>query len=121
MVFIPSVDRQGNAIPRGQKFWVEACLEVVGRHFGGATAFPPGRGVWRDDETGELLFEDTVIVLCYAAEDDLAGDARQALYDFLMWLGAEGNQGEVGLYVNGDYFGFDDFGADEIDGKEAAI
>lgn len=34
--------------------------------FRGATAFPPGRGVWRDDEReGQLLFEQIVLVTSY--------------------------------------------------------
>lgn len=125
MVFIPASDVDGEPIVRGQAYWVEECLAVVGLAFGGGTAFPPGRGVWRNDETGELLFEDTVVVNSYVSEADLEGGGGQALYDFAMRLGSEGNQGEVGIFVDGEYFGFRDFESYEqndpkSEGEEAA-
>jgi hypothetical protein len=119
MLFIPSVDRNGDPIPQGQEFWVEQCLAVLGEHFMGATAFPPGRGVWKDDDTGELLFEDTVVVISYAAKDLLGGGGREALLNFLMRLGAEGKQGEVGVYIDGEYFGFQDFKTSKPGREEA--
>ncbi len=92
----------------------------MGTNFGGATAFP-GTGVWRDDERGgELLFEDTVVVFSYVGEADLEGPAGEALFDFAMRLGKETNQGEVGIYVDGEYFGFNNFDRDEQDGREEA-
>jgi hypothetical protein len=47
-LFVPSVDRDGSEID--QEHWVGAALTTFGTLFRGATAFPPGRGVWRDDE-----------------------------------------------------------------------
>lgn len=56
-LFVPSVDRSGVAIDQGS--WSEEALRVFGSLFRGATAFPPGRGVWRDDERGgALVFDD---------------------------------------------------------------
>ena len=43
VLFVPSVDRYGNAISQGR--WVDEALRVLGELFGGATAFPKGRGV----------------------------------------------------------------------------
>jgi hypothetical protein len=55
-LFIPSVDRDSQ--PIDQKKWEQAALELLGSYFGGATAFPKGRGVWRDDEQGgKLVYE----------------------------------------------------------------
>jgi hypothetical protein len=105
-IFLPSVDRDGLSIPEGQEYWVEECLKVLGSLFGGATAFPPARGVWRDDERGELRYDNTVIVFSYVAEDDLTGTAGRQLHGFLMRLGRETNQGEVGILVDGEYRGF---------------
>jgi hypothetical protein len=60
-VFIPSIDRDER--PIAQEVWTDECLSVLGRLFRGATAFPPGRGVWRDDEQdGRLVFDETVLV-----------------------------------------------------------
>jgi hypothetical protein len=108
-IFIPSVDRYEHPTPEGQEYWVEECLKLMGSFFGGATAFPPARGVWRDDERNQLVYDNTVIVFSYVADADLTGDAGHRLYRFLMRLGGEGNQGEVGIYVDGEYRGFQHF------------
>jgi hypothetical protein len=44
VLFIPSSDRYDQ--PIDQPYWVEEALKVLGQCFGGATAFPQGRGVW---------------------------------------------------------------------------
>lgn len=50
VLFVPSVDRREE--PIDQESWETEALRVLGNLFGGATAFPQGRGVWRDDERG---------------------------------------------------------------------
>lgn len=101
VLFIPSVDRFGHAID--QDFWVREALSVLGRYFGGATAFPQGRGVWRDDERGgELVYDAPVIVQCYTSEADLEKYAEQ-LREFLTRMGQEASQGAVGLVIDRDY------------------
>lgn len=112
-VFLPSVDRYEHPIPKGQEYWVEECLRVMGTLFGGATAFPPARGVWRDDEQDRLIYDNTVIVFSYVAESDMTRDAAHTLHHFLMRLGRETNQGEVGIFVDGEYRGFTNFDTDE--------
>jgi hypothetical protein len=107
-VFIPSVDRNGDPIPGSQQAWVEECLAVLGELFGGATAFPPSRGVWRAPD-GNLVYDDTVIVFSYVDEADLIGSAGESLRDFLMRLGRETNQGEVGVFIDGTYYGIRQF------------
>lgn len=110
-IFVPSVDRYGEAIPKGQEYWVDEGLMVLGKLFGGATAFPPARGVWYDDERDQLVYDETVVVFSYAAESDLTMDAAEALHDYLMRLGMEGRQGEVGVFLDGEYHRFRKFGA----------
>ena len=51
VLFVPSVERDG-LTSVNQDYWVEEALETFGRLYGGATAFPRARGVWRDDEMG---------------------------------------------------------------------
>lgn len=117
-VFVPSLDRDGNEIPGGHAFWIEETLQTMATLFGGATAFPPSRGAWRDDERGgAILVEDVAIVFSYVAEADLTG-AAQPLYEFLMRLGRETRQGEVGIFVDGAYYGFSEFGADPDQGAD---
>ena len=102
-LFIPSVDRDGKKID--QDLWRDEALRTLGRLFRGATAFPPGKGVWRDDARGgELLFDDTVLVTSYADPASLEG-SLQPLRRFLHRLGREANQGEIGLVVDGKYYG----------------
>jgi hypothetical protein len=101
VLFVPSVDRYGQPIE--QEYWVTETLAVFGRLFGGATAFPQGRGVWRDDARGgQLIFDAPVIVQCYTTEPALEGNAEE-LRVFLVRLGREGRQGAVGFVIDRDY------------------
>lgn len=102
-LFIPSKDQMGQ--PIDQERWTTAALETMGRLFRGATAFPPGRGVWRDDARGgSLLLETTVMVVAYVNKADLNRSLPE-LRAFLHRLGREANQGEIGLVIGGDYYG----------------
>src|SRR5208283_5510339 len=66
VLFIPSRDRADEAID--QDYWVEEALRALGTLFGGATAFPQGKGVWRDDaQGGKLLFDEPVVIHCYTS------------------------------------------------------
>lgn len=111
MIFVPSVDRAGRKI-RGP-LWTKPTLSVLGRLFRGATAYPKGLGVWRDDAAGgTLVFDDTTIVFSYVAPRDLTAAALKELRAFLHRLGRETHQGEVGLVLDGKYLGIASF--DEV-------
>lgn len=102
-LFIPSKDRKGQTID--QIRWTEEALRTLGRLFRGATAFPPGKGVWRDDDQGGALLEEiTVMVVSYTNKEDL-GKGLNELRKFLHRFGREANQGEVGLVVSQKYYG----------------
>lgn len=105
VLFIPSVDRDGQ--PIDQKVWVEKALEFLGVNFGGATAFPKARGVWRDDQRdGKLVFDEPVVVQCYtslASLEDLADELRH----FLISMGKATLQGAVGLVIDREYLEID--------------
>jgi hypothetical protein len=101
VLFIPSKDRSGQ--PIDQAYWVEEALKALGELFGGATAFPQGRGVWRDDaQGGKLLFDEPVVIQAYTREDVLESGADR-LRTFLVRLGTEARQGAVGLVIDRDY------------------
>jgi hypothetical protein len=51
VLFVPSVERDG-VTTIDQARWVDGALEMFGRVFGGATAYPKAQGIWRDDERG---------------------------------------------------------------------
>ncbi len=87
---------------------------MLGKLFGGATAFPRARGVWKDIERrGVLIYDDPVVIHCYtttalgSSESNLA-----ALVDFCRDLGRETHQGEIGLVIDNTYWAITDFGRD---------
>jgi hypothetical protein len=101
VLFIPSKDRWNQ--PIDQEYWVGEALQMLGKLFGGATAFPQGQGVWREDaQAGKLLFDEPVVIQCYTGAAVLEQQAP-ALRDFLHRLGREARQGAVGLIINRDY------------------
>jgi hypothetical protein len=110
VLFIPSVERDGRT-RIDQARWVNTALEVLGRLFGGATAFPRARGVWRDDDRGAVLVHDQPVVLhCYTTPDDVSDDENLAVLGrFCRDLGRETHQGEVGLVINDEYLAIGDF------------
>lgn len=110
VLFIPSVERDG-VTAVNQEYWVGEALEILGRSFGGATAFPRARGVWRDDEMGGVLVKDEpVVVHCYTTPADIAdSDRLSRLGGFCRRMGREAHQGEVGLVIADEYLAFRDF------------
>jgi hypothetical protein len=108
VIFVPNRDR--DAQPIDQEYWVDAILTVLGRLFRGATAYPRGLGVWRDDERGgTLLQEEPVIVFSYVAEADLTTTALSELYRTLSRMGRQANQGEIGVVIDGKYYGITEY------------
>lgn len=79
--------------------------------FGGATAFPRAKGVWRDDKMGGALIKDEPVVIhCYTTTADIAdADRLSQLGSFCRRLGREARQGEVGLVIGDEYLAFRDF------------
>ncbi|HEV3144431.1 MAG TPA: hypothetical protein VGZ47_11140 [Gemmataceae bacterium] len=105
VLFIPSADRFGKSIGRKkQDQWVHKALTVLGTLMGGATAYPRGLGVWRDDaQGGDLVWDKPVLIQCYTTEETIeqqAGNLRQ----FLVEMGAKTRQGAVGFVIDRDYF-----------------
>ena len=110
VLFVPSVERDGETAI-DQERWVDSSLEMFGRIFGGATAYPKAKGIWRDDERGGALVKDEpVVVHCYTTPADIQDS------DSLAELGAfcrkrrEARQREIGLVVGDEYFAIRDFG-----------
>ena len=110
VLFVPSVERDGTTHIE-QQGWVDASLEMFGRVFGGATAYPKAKGVWRDDERGgALVMDEPVVVHCYTTPADIQDDANlAALGTFCRKMGREARQGEIGLVVGDEYFAIREF------------
>jgi hypothetical protein len=101
ILFIPSVDRDSRGID--QDTWVGKALDFLGITFGGATAFPKARGVWRDDERGgKLVFDEPVVVQCYVSSRVIEREARN-LRRFLVEMGEATRQGAVGFVIDREY------------------
>jgi hypothetical protein len=105
VLYIPSADRKGKALGKTkQDRWVRMALEVLGREMGGATAFPRGLGVWRDNaQGGKLVWDKPVLIQCYTNEETLEAKGGQ-LREFLLALGSQTNQGAVGFVIDQDYY-----------------
>ena len=84
---------------------VTQALSVLGRLFGGATAYPRAQGVWRDDDRGgALVFDEPVVMHCYTTPSDIEDSEKLSeLGKFCRRMGRETNQGEVGLVVGDEY------------------
>ncbi len=97
--------------PIDQDRWVDDALEIFGRVFGGATAYPRAKGIWRDDAKGGALVKDTpVVVHCYMEPEAIENPHNQEqLGMFCRRMGRETNQGEVGLVVDNEYLAMRDF------------
>jgi hypothetical protein len=111
VLFVPSVERDGTTAIDQQR-WVDASLQMFGRVFGGATAYPKAKGVWRDDErAGVLVLDEPVVVHCYTTPADIENDRNlAALGTFCRNMGREAHQGEIGLVVGDEYFAIREFG-----------
>ena len=110
VLFVPSVERDGTT-PIDQQHWVDAALEMFGRVFGGATAYPKAKGIWRDDDRGgALVMDEPIVVHCYTTPVDIEDSKNLAqLGRFCRTLGRETHQGEIGLVVGDEYFAIRDF------------
>jgi len=77
---------------------------MFGKVFGGATAYPKAKGVWRDDERGGVLvFDEPVVIHCYVTADAVNdGTNIEMLGRFCRRMGRETHQGEIGLIIDSD-------------------
>ena len=101
VLFIPRVDRDTQ--PLDQDTWVHRALATLGELCGGATAFPQGQGVWRDDaQGGRLVCDEPVVMNCSTSETLLEAQAPR-LRQFLIDMGEQTRQGAIGLVIDRDY------------------
>lgn len=90
---------------------VDEALDLFSRVFGGATAYPRAKGIWRDDENdGRLVKDNPVVLHSYMAPEAMEHVQNQAwLGVFCRRMGRETNQGEVGLVIADEYLAITDF------------
>jgi hypothetical protein len=108
VLFVPSVDRVGKPIDHDR--WVDEALTELATLFRGATAYPRGRGKWRDDDQGgKLVTDEPTMVISYAEQKAVTASNLRRLRAFLHRLGREARQGEVGIVIDGQYRGITRF------------
>jgi hypothetical protein len=105
VLFIPSADRSGAPLgKKEQKRWVRKSMKLLGEKLGGATAFPRGWGVWRDDsQEGRLVWDRPVLIQCFTSEEALRQHSVP-LREFLVELGTKTNQGAVGFLIDRTWY-----------------
>ena len=110
VLFIPSVERDGKT-PVDQGHWVKEAMKMFGEVYGGATAYPRAKGVWRDHERdGVLVFDEPVVIHCYTTPKNAGSKAKlKKVASFCRRMGREANQGEVGLVIDNEYFAIRDY------------
>ncbi len=102
VVFIPSKDKDGGPLPRGQdqQLWADAAGDLLTRMFGGATIMPPAKGKWLNEETDTIITEEVVLVHSYARGGDaVAEEELLDLAKFLHRMGKKTKQGEVAVVI----------------------
>lgn len=88
LLFVPSVDRVEKPIDHER--WVDEALTVLATLFRGATAYPRGRGKWRDDDRGGVLVTDEpTMVMSYAEPRAVTATNLRRLRAFLHRMGRE--------------------------------
>jgi hypothetical protein len=110
VLFVPSVERDGTT-GVNQNHWVDAALDMFGRVFGGATAYPRAKGIWRDDERGGVLVKDEPVVIhCYTTPGDIQNPRKLAeLASFCRLMLRDARQGEIGLVIGDEYLAVRNF------------
>lgn len=114
VLFVPSLERDGRTAV-DQEEWVSRALRLLGEVFGGATAYPRARGVWRDDERGAaLVLDEPVVIHVYTRDEEVEDPGNLArLAAFCRAMGRGTNQGEIGLVIADEYFAIRDYQEDE--------
>ena len=70
-IYIPNKDRDGVEFGTQRK-WVLDAIRLLADIGGGATALPPSEGAWLNDQTGQLVWENPVVVYTYIKPDRFA-------------------------------------------------
>jgi hypothetical protein len=101
--FIPSKDKDGNDLPgnEDQDVWASTAADLLSRLFGGATVMPPAQGKWLNEESGQIITEQVVLVHSYARASHATDEGRlRELARFLHRMGRQTNQGEVAVVID---------------------
>ncbi len=101
VLFIPSLDKKGRPLPKGQsqEAWAQEAGDLLTQLFGRATLMPSTTGKRLSDE-GEIITEPVQLVHAYAGSADAADDVKVGrLAAFLHRMGKEAKQEEVAVLI----------------------
>jgi len=110
-LYIPNKDRHGKEIG-DQRKWVLEGARILAEIGGGVTILPAVEGGWLDEERGEIVWENPVLIYTFIVPSKFKSAILQ-LRRFLHTLGAQTNQGEVAFEFDGKFYRiteFDDVG-----------
>ena len=101
-VYVPDKDQDDEEYGEQRK-WILEFARLLNEIGGGVTVMPPAEGGWFNEETGEPIWEKTVLVYTYVKPhpfERLLPDLRGLLHRF----GRETNQGEVVFEFDGEFY-----------------
>jgi hypothetical protein len=81
VLFIPNNDRRDRSID--QRYWIKDTLNVLGTWFGGATPFPRGEWISRDNAQSDKFLFDNPFVIQRDKCEHLVEQRMPVLRDFL--------------------------------------
>ncbi len=64
--------------------------------------------MWMNSK-GEIKTDKTVAVFSYVSEGEISDEKADELRHFLCEIGLQGEQEEIGIYVDGSYIGISDY------------
>lgn len=108
IVAIPSHDKNEKPI-KDQDQWADACLELLGDLYGGATAFKTFKGIYKKDD-GSFVCDNPIMIESFACSADIEDAGRlQQLLDFAKRLGQKAKQEAVMIVIGRAMFLIKDF------------
>jgi hypothetical protein len=93
-LYLPHNDRVGNLIPDIED-WIEAAMAVLTDLNGGATKLENLQGMWRSEESGKILTENTTLIYSFVFYPDQFAAKLGELVSFVRKFGRDTNQEEI--------------------------
>lgn len=100
-VYIPNKDEDGN--PVEQEKWIMKTISLLSDICGGATAMPPIRGAWLNEESKVLVVEEPVLVYTFIEPDNFAKRIDEVVR-LVHEIGISTRQGQMAVEFNQTFY-----------------